>query len=60
MLKDLYPDTKDSDNKEYTIPGEFIAKNYTNKTIRFENKNIHIEYQNEVIRSNHMSKKRRK
>lgn len=36
MLKDLYPDTKDSDNKEYTIPGEFIANNYKNNTIRFE------------------------
>lgn len=36
MLKDLYPETSDADNKEYTIPGEFIANDYSKNTIRFE------------------------
>ena len=35
-LKDLYPDIKSEEDKEYTIPGEFIANNYTKNTMRFE------------------------
>lgn len=36
MLKDLRPDTSDEDNKEYTIPGEFLANNFSKNTLRFE------------------------
>lgn len=36
MLKDLYPDTKDEDNKEYNIKGEFIANNFNQNTLRLE------------------------
>ena len=36
MLKDLYPDTSDADDKEYTIRGEFLANNFSKNTLRFE------------------------
>lgn len=36
MLKDLYPETKDEDNKEYNIKGEFLANNFKDNTLRFE------------------------
>ena len=35
-LKDLYPEISDSDNKEYNIPGEFIANSFSKNKIRFE------------------------
>ncbi len=36
MLQDLYPETSDEDNKEYTILGEFLANGYSKNNIRFE------------------------
>ena len=35
-LKDLYPNTSDADDKEYTIEGEFMVNNYNKNNIRFE------------------------
>ena len=36
MLQDLYPETSNENNKEYTIPGEFLANGYSKNNIRFE------------------------
>ena len=35
-LRELYPETTSDDDKEYTIPGEFLANDYSKNNLRFE------------------------